>query len=214
MLIDDLVVKGVDEPYRMFTSRAEYRILLRQDNADLRLTPTGREIGLISEKRWAEFEEKKSSVESLVAFAREQSIKPDEINNYLKSHDSDPLTQGCKLQNLLLRNIFTFSNLRTLLPKLDRFLSDSRYTEEVIEEAEIQIKYKGYIEREKLIAEKLHRLENIRIPSDFDFNGMQSLTIEARQKLTRLRPETIGQASRIPGVSPADVNVLLVRFGR
>lgn len=214
VLIDDLVVKGVDEPYRMFTSRAEYRILLRQDNADLRLTPTGREIGLISEKRWAEFEEKKSSVESLVAFAREQSIKPDEINGYLKSHDSDPLTQGCKLQNLLLRNIFTFSNLRTLLPKLDRFLSDPRYTEEVIEEAEIQIKYKGYIEREKLIAEKLHRLENIRIPSDFDFNGMQSLTIEARQKLTRLRPETIGQASRIPGVSPADVNVLLVRFGR
>lgn len=214
VLIDDLVVKGVDEPYRMFTSRAEYRILLRQDNADLRLTPTGREIGLISEKRWAEFEEKKSSVESLVAFARRQSIKPDEINGYLKSHDSDILTQGCKLQNLLLRNIFTFSNLRTLLPELDRFLSDPRYTEEVIEEAEIQIKYKGYIEREKLIAEKLHRLEDIRIPSEFDFNAMQSLTIEARQKLTRIRPKTIGQASRIPGVSPADVNVLLVRFGR
>lgn len=214
VLIDDLVVKGVDEPYRMFTSRAEYRILLRQDNADLRLTPTGREIGLISEKRWAEFEEKKSSVESLVAFAREQSIKPDEINGYLKSNGFDPLAQGCKLQNLLLRNIFTFSNLRTLLPKLDRFLSHSRFTGEVIEEAEIQIKYKGYIEREKLIAEKLRRLENIRIPADFDFNGMQSLTIEARQKLTRHRPETIGQASRIPGVSPADVNVLLVRFGR
>lgn len=214
VLIDDLVVKGVDEPYRMFTSRAEYRILLRQDNADLRLTPVGREIRLISDKRWAEFEEKKSSVESLVAFAREQSIKPDEINGYLKTVGSDPLAQGCKLQNLLLRNIFTFSNLRTLLPKLNRYLSDPRFTEEVIEEAEIQIKYKGYIEREKMIAEKLHRLENIRIPADFDFNGMQSLTIEARQKLSRMRPETIGQASRIPGVSPADVNVLLVRFGR
>ncbi len=214
VLIDDLVVKGVDEPYRMFTSRAEYRILLRQDNADLRLTPVGREIRLISDKRWAEFEEKKSSVESLVAFSREQSIIPDEINGYLKTVGSDPLTQGCKLQNLLLRNIFTFSNLRTLLPKLNRYLSDPRFTEEVIEEAEIQIKYKGYIEREKMIAEKLHRLENIRIPADFDFNGMQSLTIEARQKLSRMRPETIGQASRIPGVSPADVNVLLVRFGR
>ena len=214
VLIDDLVVKGVDEPYRMFTSRAEYRILLRQDNADLRLTPVGREIRLISDKRWAEFEEKKSSVESLVAFSREQSIKPDDINGYLKTVGSDPLAQGCKLQNLLLRNIFTFSNLRTLLPKLNRYLSDPRFTEEVIEEAEIQIKYKGYIEREKMIAEKLHRLENIRIPADFDFNGMQSLTIEARQKLSRMRPETIGQASRIPGVSPADVNVLLVRFGR
>ena len=214
VLIDDLVTKGVDEPYRMFTSRAEYRILLRQDNADLRLTPVGREIGLISKKRWAEFEEKKSAVESLVAFAREQSIKPVEINPYLKSHDSDELTQGCKLQNLLLRNIFTFSNLRELLPSLDRFLKQEPFTEEVIEEAEVQIKYKGYIEREKLIAEKLRRLENIRIPADFDFNGMQSLTIEARQKLTRIRPATIGQASRIPGVSPADVNVLLVKFGR
>lgn len=214
VLIDDLVVKGVDEPYRMFTSRAEYRILLRQDNADLRLTPTGRKIGLISDKRWREFEEKKSAVESLVAFAREQSIKPDEINAYLKSQNSDVLTQGCKLQNLLLRNIFTFSNLRELLPALKRFMDERNFSDEVIEEAEIQIKYRGYIEREKLIAEKLRRLENIRIPADFDYFSMQSLTIEARQKLSRIRPETIGQASRIPGVSPADVNVLLVRFGR
>lgn len=214
VLIDDLVVKGVDEPYRMFTSRAEYRILLRQDNADLRLTPTGRKIGLISDKRWREFEEKKSAVESLVAFAREQSIKPDEINAYLKSQNSDVLTQGCKLHNLLLRNIFTFSNLRELLPALKRFMDERNFGDEVIEEAEIQIKYRGYIEREKLIAEKLRRLENIRIPADFDYFSMQSLTIEARQKLSRIRPETIGQASRIPGVSPADVNVLLVRFGR
>ncbi len=214
VLIDDLVVKGVDEPYRMFTSRAEYRILLRQDNADLRLTPIGREIGLITDKRWREFEEKKSAVESLVAFARCESVKPSEINDYLKTHDSDLLSQGCKLQNLLLRNIFTFSNLRELLPSLDRFMQDGHFSDEVIEQAEIQIKYKGYIEREKLIAAKLHRLENIRIPDGFDFHTMQSLTIEARQKLSRIRPETIGQASRIPGVSPADVNVLLVKFGR
>lgn len=214
VLIDDLVTKGVDEPYRMFTSRAEYRILLRQDNADLRLTPLGYEIGLISKKRYKEFTEKKSSVESLVAFAREQSIKAGEINDYLKSIDSDPLTQGRKLYDILMRNNVTFETLRTVLPKLDRFLRERDIDSEAIEEAEIQIKYKGYIEREKFIAEKLHRLENIRIPNDFDFHSMQALTIEARQKLSRIRPATIGQASRIPGVSPADVNVLLVKFGR
>ncbi len=214
VLIDDLVTKGVDEPYRMFTSRAEYRILLRQDNADLRLTPLGYEIGLISKKRYKEFTEKKSSVESLEAFAREQSIKAGEINDYLKSIDSDPLTQGRKLYDILMRNNITFETLRTVLPKLDRFLRERDIDSEAIEEAEIQIKYKGYIEREKFIAEKLHRLENIRIPNDFDFHSMQALTIEARQKLSRIRPATIGQASRIPGVSPADVNVLLVKFGR
>ncbi len=214
VLIDDLVTKGVDEPYRMFTSRAEYRILLRQDNADLRLTPLGREIGLISRKRHEEFLQKKSSVESLVAFAREQSIKAAEINDYLKSVDSEPLTQGRKLYDLLMRNGVTFASLRPVLAKLDRFIRNHEMTDEAIEEAEIQIKYKGYIEREKFIAEKLQRLENIRIPADFDFHSMQALTIEARQKLARIRPATIGQASRIPGVSPADVNVLLVKFGR
>lgn len=214
VLIDDLVTKGVDEPYRMFTSRAEYRILLRQDNADLRLTPKGYELGLISEKRWQQFTEKKSAVESLKKFARELSIKPGDVENYLISHNSDPLTQGCKLQNLLLRTFSSFENLRTTLPKLEKFLAENNFSEEVIEQAEIQIKYKGYIEREKLIAEKLRRLENIRIPADFDFHSLQALTIEARQKLTRIRPATIGQASRIPGVSPADVNVMLVKFGR
>lgn len=214
VLIDDLVTKGVDEPYRMFTSRAEYRILLRQDNADLRLTPTGYELGLISEKRWQEFTEKKSAVESLKKFARELSIKPSDVETYLKSHDSDPLSQGCKLQNLLLRTFSTFENLRPVLPKLDKYIRENNFSDEVIEEAEIQIKYKGYIEREKLIAEKLRRLENIRIPADFDFHTLQALTIEARQKLSRIRPATIGQASRIPGVSPADVNVMLVKFGR
>ena len=214
VLIDDLVTKGVDEPYRMFTSRAEYRILLRQDNADLRLTPKGYEIGLVSKKRYEEFLEKKSAVESLVAYAHRQSIKAEEICDYLKSVGSEPLTQGRKLYDILMRNNVTFVSLMEVLPKLKKFIETNKINTEAIEEAEIQIKYKGYIEREKFIAEKLHRLENIRIPDDFDFFSLQALTIEARQKLTRIRPQTIGQASRIPGVSPADVNVLLVRFGR
>lgn len=214
VLIDDLVTKGVDEPYRMFTSRAEYRILLRQDNADLRLTPLGHEIGLISEKRYAEFVQKKSLVESLVAFARDLSVKAAEINDYLKTIGSDPLTQGRKLHDILMRNNTSFETLQEVLPKLKKFIEKNGMNEEVIEEAEIQIKYKGYIEREKFIAEKLHRLENISIPDNFDYFSMNALTIEARQKLDRIRPTTIGQASRIPGVSPADVNVLLVKFGR
>ena len=214
VLIDDLVTKGVDEPYRMFTSRAEYRILLRQDNADIRLTPLGYQIGLIPQKRYDHFVKKNTSVESLISFAREQSIKAAEINDYLKSINSDPLTQGRKLYDILMRNNVTFDSLQTVLPKLRKFITSNEISSEAIEEAEIQIKYKGYIEREKFIAEKLHRLENIRIPANFDFHSMNALTIEARQKLSRIRPETIGQASRVPGVSPADVNVLLVKFGR
>lgn len=214
VLIDDLVTKGVDEPYRMFTSRAEYRILLRQDNADIRLTPLGYEIGLIPQKRYDHFVKKNTLVESLVEFARRQSIKTAEINDYLKSVNSEPLTQGRKLYDILMRNNVTFESLQRVLPKLKKFIADNEMNAEMIEEAEIQIKYKGYIEREKFIAEKLRRLENITIPSDFDFHSMNSLTIEARQKLSRIRPTTIGQASRIPGVSPADVNVLLIKFGR
>lgn len=214
VLIDDLVTKGVDEPYRMFTSRAEYRILLRQDNADIRLTPLGYEIGLIPQKRYDYFVKKNTLVESLVEFARRQSIKAAEINDYLKSVNSEPLTQGRKLYDILMRNNVTFESLQRVLPKLKKFITDNEMSAEMIEEAEIQIKYKGYIEREKFIAEKLRRLENIAIPGDFDFHSMNSLTIEARQKLSRIRPTTIGQASRIPGVSPADVNVLLIKFGR
>ncbi len=214
VLIDDLVTKGVDEPYRMFTSRAEYRILLRQDNADVRLTPKGYEIGLISKKRYDEFLKKNTLVKSLVSFVHETSIKPHEIEAYLKSVDEEPLTQGRKLYDLVPRNNVTLEGLIGSVPKLARFVEENEIDGEAIEEAEIEIKYKGYIEREKFIAQKLHRLENIAIPADFDFNKLQSLTIEARQKLTRIRPATIGQASRIPGVSPADVNVLLVRFGR
>ena len=214
VLIDDLVTKGVDEPYRMFTSRAEYRILLRQDNADLRLTPLGYEIGLVTEENWQKFEEKKSLVESLISFAHEQSVKISEIEGYLKRNNFEPLTQGRKLYALVSRNEFTFKDLIEELPKVKRFVTQQGITQEVIEQAEIQIKYKGYIEREKLLAEKLRRLENIVIPSEFDFMQMNALTIEARQKLTKIRPTTIGQASRIPGVSPADINVMLIKFGR
>lgn len=214
VLIDDLVTKGVDEPYRMFTSRAEYRILLRQDNADLRLTPKGYEIGLITKDRYREFEQKKSAVESLVSYTHRQSVRTDEINDYLKSIGEEPLQQGRKLYDLIVRNRVTLLGLADAFPRLGQFIAEQGIDSEAIEEAEIQIKYKGYIEREKFIADKLHRLENIEIPQNFDFNQLQSLTIEARQKLSRILPSTIGQASRIPGVSPADISVLLVKFGR
>ncbi len=214
VLIDDLVTKGVDEPYRMFTSRAEYRIMLRQDNADRRLTPIGYEIGLIRRQRYEKFVEKNSLAESLIQYARTQSVKISEIQNYLNSLGLPPATQGRKIFDFVLRNGITLAGLVGVLPKLRKFVADNGITDEIIEEAEIEIKYSGYIEREKQVAEKLHRLEDIAIPDGFDYSSMQSLTIEARQKLMRIRPTTIGQASRIPGVSPADVNVLLVRFGR
>ena len=214
VLIDDLVTKGVDEPYRMFTSRAEFRILLRQDNADLRLTPRAYEIGLATHARHDIYTQKKSLVESLIKFIRGHSIAPEEISDHLKNIDSAQITQKKKLYELLLRNEITLNDLIRKVPALLEFISQGEYTPEIIEEAELQIKYKGYIEREKHIAEKLVRLENIRIAHDFDYNSLKSLTIEARQKLSRIKPTTIGQASRIPGVSPADINVLLVYFGR
>lgn len=215
VLIDDLVTKGVDEPYRMFTSRAEYRILLRQDNADLRLTPISYKIGLADAKRYSIFEQKKSLVESLKKFIHELSIAPADLQSYLKSVGSAPLTQGRKLYDILLRNEVTLKGLIEALPSsLGEFIHNGAFSDEIIEEAEIQIKYKGYIERERFVADKLLRLENIRIPESFDFNTLTSLSIESRQKLTRIRPSTIGQASRIPGVSPSDINVLLIYFGR
>ncbi len=214
VLIDDLVTKGVDEPYRMFTSRAEYRILLRQDNADMRLTPIAQRIGMISPTRAAEFESKREVLNSLIELLNTTSVKPAQVEEYLLSLGQDPLTQGKKASDILIRNNITISALAKCVPKLKRFLSEHTPSAEVIEQAEIQIKYRGYIERERAIADKLQRLENISIPHDFDFHSTQALTIEARQKLTKIRPLTIGQAARIPGVSPADVNVLLVRFGR
>ena len=214
VLIDDLVTKGVDEPYRMFTSRAEYRILLRQDNADARLTPMGHEIGLVSEDKYQNLLKKNSDVESLISFLRSTSVRIGEIDEYLISVGEEPLTQGRKLYDVVLRSGVTLAGLRKVVGKLDSFITNEALSNEVIDQTEIQIKYRGYIEREKFFAEKLHRLEDIRIPEGFDFESMQSLTIEARQKLRRIRPTTIGQASRIPGVSPADINVLLIKFGR
>ena len=214
VLIDDLVTKGVDEPYRMFTSRAEYRMLLRQDNADQRLTPLGHQLGLISKRRYENFVEKKSLLESLIAYTRSQSVKISEIQDYLISLGLPPASQGRKVFDFALRNEITLAGLVGVLPKLRRFVEENDITDEIIELADIEIKYSGYIERERSVAEKLHRLEGIAIPADFDYMSMQSLTIEARQKLQRIRPTTIGQASRIPGVSPADINVLLIRFGR
>lgn len=214
VLIDDLVTKGVDEPYRMFTSRAEYRILLRQDNADLRLTEKGYAIGLATKKRYDIFTQKKSLSESLKNFLISTGTQPCEIENYLKKVNSAPITQSRKLAYLLARNEITLEGLIENVSELGKFVRENEISKEIIEEVEIQIKYKGYIEREKLIAEKLRRLEDIRIKEDFNYNSLQSLTMEARQKLTKIKPATIGQASRIPGVSPADINVLLIYFGR
>lgn len=214
VLIDDLVTKGVDEPYRMFTSRAEYRILLRQDNADARLTPLGYKIGLVSEEKYENLLKKNAAVESLISMLRKTSVKIGEIDNYLISLGEEPLTQGKKLYDIVLRSNVTINSLKEVAPKLKNYIDKEELGDEIIEQAEIQIKYRGYVEREKYYAEKMHRLENIAIPEGFDFNALQSLTIEARQKLSRVRPTTIGHASRIPGVSPADINVLLVKFGR
>ena len=214
VLIDDLVTKGVDEPYRMFTSRAEYRILLRQDNADARLTPLGHEIGLVSDEKYGNLLKKNAAVESLISKLRKTSVKIGEIDSYLISVGEEPLSQGKRLYDIVLRSNVTISSLAEAYPNLKRFIAMEALSAEVIEQAEIQIKYRGYIERERYFADKMHRLEEIAIPDGFDYAAMQSLTIEARQKLTKIRPQTIGQASRIPGVSPADINVLLVKFGR
>lgn len=214
VLIDDLVTKGVDEPYRMFTSRAEYRILLRQDNADARLTPLGYKIGLVGEEKYEKLLKKNAAVESLISMLRKTPVKIGEIDDYLISVGEEPLTQGKKLYDIVLRSNVKIQELRKVARKLEKYIAENEVSDEVLEQAEIQIKYRGYIEREKYYADKMHRLESIAIPAEFDYNAMQSLTIEARQKLSRIRPTTIGQASRIPGVSPADINVLLVKFGR
>ena len=214
VLIDDLVTKGVDEPYRMFTSRAEYRILLRQDNADARLTPLGREIGLVYDEKYERLLKKNNAVESLISMLGRTAVKIGEIDDYLISVNEEPLTQGKRLLDIVLRSNVTIEGLSKVSKRLEKFIAENELSREVIEQAEIRIKYRGYIEREKYFADKMHRLEDIAIPKGFDYNSLQSLTIEARQKLSRVAPETIGQASRIPGVSPADINVLLIKFGR
>lgn len=215
VLIDDLVSKGVDEPYRMFTSRAEHRLLLRQDDADVRLTPKGIEIGLVKENRKKQFEYKNKEIEEILEFAKKYSVKAKYINLFLINNNSAELKQGVKLWDLILRPQISLNNLSTAIPKLKEIfdkISDRK--EEIIESAEVMIKYSGYIEREKGIAEKINRLEDIKISDKFDYNSIQSISTEARQKLTKINPETIGQASRIPGVSPNDINILLVMMGR
>lgn len=216
VLIDDLVTKGVDEPYRMFTSRAEYRILLRQDDADVRLTPKAYEAGLVDEERKALLDEKIRLRDELIAFCEQFSVKASLINPSLEEAGLQPLKQGIKLKDLLLRPQLNFESLRKFIAPLDNLIKTfpDELRDEIVEAAEIQLKYDGYIQREKLLAEKLHRLEAVKIPTSFDFSTITSLSTEARQKLTAQRPETIGQASRIPGVSPSDVNILLLLMNR
>ncbi len=215
VLIDDLVTKGVDEPYRMFTSRAEYRILLRQDDADMRLTERSYRIGLANLQRFELLEEKKQEIKRIVDFARSYSIKAEYINAGLERFGTTPLRHGVKLIDIILRPQLDIEKVAELVPpfKLELDKIQNR-KQEIIEAAEILMKYEGYIAREKIIAEKINRLENIRIQGRFDYNTIQSLSTEAKQKLTNIDPETIAQASRIPGVSPNDINVLLVLLGR
>lgn len=215
VLIDDLVTKGVDEPYRMFTSRAEYRILLRQDDADARLTAKSYAIGLATEERMQLFRQKQEMIERLHHFIDTYSVSPSHINGFLESAGTTPLSGGCKLKDLVGRPQLTIMQLSEAIPALkERIEQIENRKEEIVEAVEIQIKYSGYIERETQVADKLHRLENIRIKGKFDYSSIQSLSTEARQKLTKIDPETIAQASRIPGVSPSDVNILLVMCGR
>ena len=215
VLIDDLVNKGVDEPYRMFTSRAEYRILLRQDNADARLTERSYELGLADDYRLFLLKSKQEGEEALTEMLRTTSVKAKDINAYLNQMGYGDLQQTCKLIDIVARPNVTIMGLAEALPELkEKIEALGARQEEIVESTEINIKYKGYIEREKLAADKLRRLDNIRLPKDFDYNSVQSLSTEARQKLIRIQPNTIGEASRIPGVSPNDVSVLLVLMGR
>lgn len=215
VLIDDLTTKGVDEPYRMFTSRAEYRILLRQDNADARLTQMGYDLGIVKRPRYDIWMKKKQNIDKIVEFCNRTSVKPREINDALERLGTAPLRMGCSLTDLISRPQITMENLSEIVPSLKELIySIDARREETVEAAEICIKYKGYIERERLIADKMHRLENIRIRGHFNYAELHELSTEARQKLERINPETLAQASRIPGVSPSDINVLLVLMHR
>ena len=215
VLIDDLVNKGVDEPYRMFTSRAEYRILLRQDNADARLTERSYQLGLADDYRIGLLKSKQEGEAALTELLRTTSIKARDINTYLNRMGYGDLQQTCKLIDIVSRPNITIMGLANEVAELkEKINSLGDRKDEIVESTEINIKYKGYIEREKLAADKLHRLDNIRLPKDFDYNSVQSLSTEARQKLIRIQPGTIGEASRIPGVSPNDISVLLVLMGR
>ena len=226
VLIDDLVTKGVDEPYRMFTSRAEYRILLRQDDADARLTEKCYNLGLAKRDRYDWWIEKKEAIDRIIGFCENTPVKMNDINGALEALGTTPLRAGCKAIDLIGRPQINLQNLSELVPGLKAVMEDCRNgkgeeseslrirKDEIIEASEVKMKYKGYIERERMVADKMHRLENIKIKGRFDYDSLQSLSIECRQKLNRINPETLAQASRIPGVSPSDINVLLVLLGR
>lgn len=215
VLIDDLVTKGVDEPYRMFTSRAEYRILLRQDDADARLTEKAYNIGLAKKDRYDWWMQKKEYIDRIIEFCKNAPVKPREVNAFLESIGTTPLREGCKIFDLIARPQINMANLSEISPQLKELLDTApNRKEEITEAAEIKMKYKGYIEREKMIADKMHRLEDIKIRGRFKYSEMLQLSTEARQKLEKINPETLAQASRIPGVSPSDINVMLVLLGR
>ena len=215
VLIDDLVTKGVDEPYRMFTSRAEYRILLRQDDADARLTEKAYELGIAKRDRYDWWLQKKHAIEEIEEFCRTYAIKPKIVNGALEAISSTPLVFGCKLEDLVARPELNFEKLYAIVPELKEKIEQlPNRQEEIAEAAEIHIKYKGYIERERMVAEKMHRLENIKIKGKFDYPNLTAVSTEARQKLERIQPDTLAQASRIPGVSPSDINAMLVLMGR
>lgn len=215
VLIDDLTTKGVDEPYRMFTSRAEYRILLRQDDADSRLTKKAYNLGIATRKRYDWWLEKKEAIERIIRFCEDTPINKEHINPQLEALGTTPLRAGCKLVDLVTRPNLTLQNLSEIIPSLKEILeSPKNRKEEITEAAEIKMKYKGYIDRERIVADKMHRLENIKIKGRFDYATLHEISTEGRQKLSSIEPETLAQASRIPGVSPSDINVLLVLLGR
>ncbi|RXI24072.1 MAG: tRNA uridine-5-carboxymethylaminomethyl(34) synthesis enzyme MnmG [Candidatus Amulumruptor caecigallinarius] len=217
VLIDDLVTKGVDEPYRMFTSRAEFRIMLRQDDADMRLTPRGHAVGLASDERLALMESKRTQRDALIDFARSFSVKASLINEWLVARGTSPLSQGCKLSDLILRPQLSIAMLTEAITPLRRFIRENieeTRRDEIIEAAEVQLKYAGYIERERMMADRARRLEDIVIRGKIDYQSVNAISTEARQKLVRIDPLTIGQASRIPGISPADINILLLLVGK
>lgn len=215
VLIDDLVTKGVDEPYRMFTSRAEYRILLRQDDADARLTEKAYKLGLAKRDRYDWWMQKKEAMESIINFCATTHVKPKDINSALESLGTTPLREGCKLIDLVARPQINLQNLSELVPELKQLIASlPNRNDETAEAAEIKMKYKGYIERERMVADKMHRLENIKIKGHFNYLEMEQLSTEARQKLAKINPDTLAQASRIPGVSPSDINIMLILMNR
>ena len=214
VLIDDLITKGVDEPYRMFTSRAEYRILLRQDNADARLTEISYKLGLAKEDRYQKYLQKKERIQQMMEYLKETQVYPEEINGLLERKESSPIEQKTKMANILLRPQINLTEMIETLSALEQYKTDDRFTKECLEAAEIQIKYDSYIQKENELAEKLNRLENVKLPKDLDYHTLHSLSYESREKLNRYKPATLGQASRISGISPADINVLAIFLGR